>query len=232
MTARAVLTTRRRRLLALVGIFDTLICGWLVWRIPGVYHQQVDVVFMSPQPQDSANTFQYSTQNLIKTAGIVATILNADRSGPKAATNTATLLGRGVHHGYSVRLPNSGGQWAYNFMDPMLNVEAVGTSAKEVQQTTNKVVSDINATLRELQAAEGTVPTAMIRTRLSPPSVTILYSVGSRIRALAATLLLGLGVTLAAVRGIDAWSSRLSGAFLKILAARRARQARWERAPV
>jgi len=53
---------------------------------PGVYYQQVDVVFLWPQPpQNQENTFQYGSKTLIQTAGVVARAVGGRRSDAAAA---------------------------------------------------------------------------------------------------------------------------------------------------
>lgn len=198
-----LVTIRRRWWVALGGVLATALLGLHVLHAPGVYHQQVDVVFMWPQASKSANTFQYGTQSLINTAGIVGTVVGDTQAGTQPVSDTATLVGEGITHGYSVRLPNSGGQWAYNFDRPMLNVETVGSTPAEVQQMTTAVVARINDELLALQRNEQVRPDLMVRTRLSPPTLNIIYSNGSRTRALAASLLLGVGLTVAVVLAVD-----------------------------
>jgi len=170
---------------------------------PGVYYQQVDVVFLWPQPpQNQENTFQYGSKTLIQTAGVVARAVGG-REGATTVSETATLAGQGVEHGWSVRLPNSGGQWAFDFEQPVLSVEAVGSTPREVAATTSVAVTRINRELIALQQAEGVPTSLMIRTRMSPPTPLMHYGTGSRGRAVLTTLLLGAGLTLTAVRLVD-----------------------------
>jgi hypothetical protein len=196
---------RRRWVVAVVGLLVTISAGLYVKQVPGVYHQQVDVVFMWPAvPENqSENTFQYGTASLIKTAGVIARVVSDRSAGAQTTSDTATLVGQGVTHGYSVRLPNSGGQWAYDFEHPLLSVESVGTSPAEVRATTAAAVARINAELARIQREEGVAPGLMVRTRLSPPTPVMSYGTGSRVRALAVSQLLGFGLTVTLVVGVD-----------------------------
>ena len=201
--ARAALAIRRRWWIAMLGTVLTLVAAFAVQHAPGVYYQQVNVVFMWPQPpQNKENTFQYGSNTLIKTAGVVARAVSG-REGATTVSETATLAGQGIRHGWSVRLPNSGGQWAYDFEQPVLSVEAVGTTPAEVIATTSKAVTRIDAELSSLQREEKVPGWLMIRTRLSPPTPLMQYSQGSRTRALLVTLIVGSALTLTAVRLVD-----------------------------
>lgn len=209
--ARAAVAVRRRWWIALVGVVLTLAACVLVKDAPGVYYQQADVVLMWPQPpQNKENTFQYGNKTLIKTAGVVARAVQG-HEGAMTVSDTATLAGQGIRHGWSVRLPNSGGQWAYDFEEPVLSVEAVGTTPREASATTTVVVSRINAELASLQRAEGVPSWLMIRTRLSPPTPVLHYAAGSRGRAVLMTLFIGVTFTLTAVRLVDRRLRRQEG---------------------
>ena len=184
----------------LFGLIITLAVGFNVYRAPGIYVQQVDVVFIWPQvPENTENTFQYGTDSLIKTAGVVGKIVGDRGHSAQVVSSAVGLVDQGIQHGYSVRLPNSGGQWALNFERPVLRVEAVGTTPGEVQQTTQLAVNRINEELLALQTSEEVPAELMIRTRLSPPIMSVDYATGSKIRALLASQLLGLTLTCAAM---------------------------------
>jgi hypothetical protein len=200
---------RRRWWLALIGLVATVAAGLYVQNAGGVYYQQVDVLFIWPQvPENTGNTFQYGTASLIKTAGVVGKIVSDSHSEAQVTADTATLVGEGVRHGYSVRLPNSGGQWALNFERPVLHVETAGTSLEEVEQTTATVLKRINTELAALQKSEGVPAELMVRTQLNPSMPSAEYGSGSKIRALLATQLLGFALTITAVLVGDRWLRR------------------------
>jgi hypothetical protein len=192
--ARAAL--RRGWYVVLAGVVCTLGASTLIHRAPGVYHQQVDVVFTWPQPPNNGeNTLQYGTATLINTAGVVATIVAGSAGGSQVVADSATAVGEGIRHGYTVRLPNAGGQWAYNFEDPALRIESVGSSPQEVLATTARAVARVRAALLTLQQEEHVRPAMMVQTRLNPGLPDVQYSTGSRMRALLVTQILGFGLT-------------------------------------
>lgn len=201
--SRAAVVVRRRWWVVLLGIALTAGAGVYVQRAPGVYYQQVNVVFLWPQPpQNQENSFQYGSSSLIRTAGVVARAVGG-RAEASTVSETATLAGKGVRHGWSVRLPNSGGQWAFDFEQPVLSVEAVGTTPEEAAATTAGVVGRINGELAALQRSERVQASLMIRTRLSPPTPVLQYAGGNRPRALLMSQLVGLILTLTAARLVD-----------------------------
>jgi hypothetical protein len=196
--ARAVL--RRCWFVVFAGIVCTLGVSALVQRTPGVYHQQVDVVFTWPQaPDNPENSLQYGTQSLIKTAGIVATIVAGSTGGNQVVADSATAVGAGIRHGYAVRLPNAGGQWAYNFENPVVRIESVGSNPQEVLATTARAVARVRTALLDLQRDEHVAPARMMQTRLNPADPDVQYSAGSRVRALLVTQILGVGGTAVAL---------------------------------
>jgi len=194
---------RRNWPVALIGLLTTLLAGfWIVHR-PGVYYEQVNVIFVLPDTPNRENPLQSGDANLIRTAGIVARLVSNHWTGPEPVSDSATLLGQGVRHGYSVRLPNSGGQWAYNFDRPQLSVEVVGGSPGAVGSLLTQVLAKVNATLTTLQNDEHVRESLRIQTRLSPPLSSVVYVTGSRIRALAVTEVLGISLTLSAVLAVE-----------------------------
>src|SRR6266496_792258 len=100
---------RRRWYATLAGVAATGMVALWVLMLPGVYDAQADVVFMWPQSQKNGNTFQFGSETLIKTAGVIGAIVSGEGAGVQVVSDTVTLVGEGVTHGYSVRLPNAGG---------------------------------------------------------------------------------------------------------------------------
>jgi hypothetical protein len=202
---------RRRWWAALAGVCLTGMLAVHVVHLGGVYHQEVNVVFVWPQGPRTSNAFLHGDQTLVSTAGLVGRIVAGDSPDAQVVSDTVTLVGEGIRHGYLVRLPNSGGQWALNFDRPVLDVQAAGSTPQEVQQTIKTVVARINHELDAIQTAARVPPGVRITTRMSPPSPILLYGKGSRMRALAVTLLLGTGLTVGVVAALDRWIAVRAG---------------------
>jgi uncharacterized protein involved in exopolysaccharide biosynthesis len=194
---------RRHRWAAAVVAVATAVVALYGSLAPGVYHQQVDVVFEWPQGARTSNAFLYGEQTLISTAGVIARIVDEPRSAAHPVSDSVTLVGEGITRGHVVRLPNAGGQWALNFDRPVLDVQVAGNSPDEVRATMARVLAQIDKELRDQQQAEGVPASVMIRTRLSPAVPFVEYSKGSRVRAVAATFVLGFGLTVGAVMALE-----------------------------
>lgn len=194
---------RRYWVLAVVGTLLSILGGVAALEAPGVYYTQVNVVFVLPPLPHNANSLQHSTGSLIGTAGVVVSLVNGDNAAAQPVSEAASLTGEGVRHGYMLRLPNTGGQWAFNFDQPVIDVEVAGGSPEEVRAILGTVLDRIYRTLADLQDQQQVRESSKIRTKLSPAEAPIQYLKGSRLRAVAVTVTLGLAVTLTLVVLID-----------------------------
>lgn len=186
----------RTWVIVLVGALLSAGVGVYMAKRPGVYWSQVQVLFVAPKSVANPNGLSVSSESLITTAGVVAKIVGSSPAGPSVVSDSVTLVGQGIKHGYGVRLPNSGGQFATNFDQAALDVQAAGTSAAEVTATLNSVISRIETALSKLQTEAGVAAVNLIRPQLSPPTAPLYYQAGSKTRALAITLVLGGGITM------------------------------------
>lgn len=198
----AATTTRRRRpfllrtgVIMLVGLLISAVVGLYEAKRPGVYWSEVTVVLIAPKSAANPNGLTVDSESLIDTAGVLAKMVGSDPPGPAVVSDSVTLVGEGVRHGYGVRLPNSGGQFATNFDRAALDVQAAGTTVAEVSNTLNTVLKRITDDLTRLQSDAGVATVNLIRTQLSPQTAPIYYQTGSKTRALAITLVLGGGLS-------------------------------------
>jgi hypothetical protein len=179
-----------------VGLLITLGFAYRVAHKPGVYWAQVDVLFLPPPSGLYPNTLLNNSGGLITLAGVVGKMVDPDSTSARVVSPTVRLANQGVRHGDSVTLPNDGGQWADNFDKALLDVQAVGSNAAEVDQRVTTLVRQINAALTSLQD-RGHVPAVdRATTRMNPGEVQVFYDSGRRSRALATTLVLGIAITL------------------------------------
>jgi hypothetical protein len=212
MTTIDVLSAMRRRwYVAAVAMAGAALAMIWVTVLPGVYSTQVDVVFIPPPGGHEETAFASSSSSLIAMAGLVEREVNHGTREGAATAAEVTLVGMGVHHGSLVLLPNTGGQWNYNFSMPLLSVQAVGSSPEEVRTRRDRLVGDINKTLHSLQAADGTEPDRMITTRSVPASAPVAYENGHRAWAVCVIAMLGLGVSAMLASVTDRWLSGLPG---------------------
>jgi hypothetical protein len=178
----------------LLGIVDSVVLGYHLAKKPGVFWARVQVAMVSPQ-LDKSNGLQYISPAMIVMAGVVAKTIDPDPH-PRLATAEATLVGEGIRDGYSVTVPNTGGQWANQFVSPYLDVQAVAASPDQVTATTNRLIAEINRDLQALQDKTAVPARYRITTSLSPPApLPIYYSKGSAKRAGLVTVALGIGIS-------------------------------------
>lgn len=190
-----------RLLLVLAGAALTTAAAARVLTLPTTYSSQVDVVFLLPLTPQNPNSLQFRSESLIDFAAVAQRTVSASQTGAAATSDEVTLTGQGVRHGFSVRLPNSGGQWATNFDRPVLDVQAVGSSPDEVLTTMQRILQAIRESVSARQVAAGVTPAQRVAVSLSPGQLPVFANAGSHLRALGATLLLGGGLTaLAATR--------------------------------
>lgn len=189
----------------LLGLVVTGSLVTYVYSVPGVYRSQVNVVLVQPT-NVPVNDFDNSNESLIAMAGTVATLVNGPVSNQRSVSPGVSLTGEGIYHGYSIRVPNSGGQWDYKFDNPVLNIQATGSSAVEAESNMATALEKVRSALHDIQAGSGVAPSAMIDTILNPGDPQSFLDRGSRSRAVLATTVLALAVTVAAIIAFDRWS--------------------------
>jgi hypothetical protein len=182
-------------LIAVVGVLATCVITYRVARRSGVYLAQVDVLFLAPGGAALPNALMGRSGDLAPVAGAVGKMVDPKSGGSRVVSPSVTLADQGIRQGYSVTLPNDGVQWADRFDRPLLDVQAVGKTASGVDRTVTVLVGEINARLAYLQDRAGVAQVNRIHTKLSPGRVQVYYLAGRRGRAVAASVLVGLLIT-------------------------------------
>lgn len=202
---------RRHPLIVAIGLVATFVALLGVRAHPGVYEARMGMILTPTGDQIKSNPYYGRDYSLIASAGVLANVVN-QAIGTARTSSTVTLSGKGVRDGYAVDLPNKGGQFVFDFDRPILDVQAVGPTPERVRQNLDAAVEIIRTALTRLQD-ESAVP-ARLRITLhpEPANPVIGYSRGRPSRALPATMLLGLGLTLSLVLLIDDRHGRRSAA--------------------
>lgn len=186
----------QRWLVTLIGLLLTVAAVFVVSAAQPSYLAQVRVVLLPPasaQPNGLTDT----GASLISLAGVVAlTVEGADVSADAVSENV-TLTGEGRRQGYTVRQPNSGGQWQYRFDAPVLDVQAVGSTRFDAGQQLDAALGRVESVLAEIQDGEDVPAASRVRTVLSPEVAQVAEVAGSTTRAALATT--GLGVLFTAL---------------------------------
>ncbi len=184
---------------------------------PGVYWSDVHVRFVAPTNPTNPNSLQVSEKSLIMTAGAVGEVID-DSDGPRTSSSDVHISGLGVKSGWSVTLPNSGGQYINYYADPYLDLQVVGPDPVTVQRTMQRLVAKTESTLAELQDRADVPQSDRISAKVLPlSSAPMYYEHGSRKRALAAGIALMIGAVAAAIAaGLSRFSRRPRGASLAL----------------
>jgi hypothetical protein len=193
----------RRWYLAVAGLMCIATACLLALSNQGVYFVRTEAVFLPPSDLNLPNNLMNTSPDAVTMAGAVARRINGADTELKLASPDATIVGRGVSDGFSVALPDSGGQWTPSFGRQLLDVQVVGPNHDEVQVKLDVLVQRIRAELYDLQASAGVMPSNMVTIQQVPISPTITYMDGAPINAI--MMLIGLGVPLltAAIAVLD-----------------------------
>lgn len=194
---------RRRWGIMALGILLTLGMSGYTWTQPGVYYAKVQVMILRPGIGDRYNIFTLATYPLIGVAGAVAEVVGSPTNGAVQVPGTADLPGTGVRDGFSVRLPNIGGQWSVGYDGPYLDVQAVGPTPEVVTAHIDAAIAQINGLLLDWQTEAGVAPEDFLRTQRSPATTIIEYTRGSPVRAIAGIAVLGMGLTITAAVSVE-----------------------------
>jgi hypothetical protein len=186
----------QRKLLTICCVLLTgLAVAWVSHTQP-VYLSQVNVVLLRPASVP-LNAYTNTSQSLIDMAGVVARAVQGGDGSAQTVSDGVTLAGEGIRDGYAVQQPNGGGQWQYRFDQPFLDIQAVGSTASEARRQMTLALADVRATLDRVQDDQGVSAANRVRVNLNPLEPQLYAAAGSHIRAVGATAVLGILITLA-----------------------------------
>lgn len=191
--------------LAMVLAALTLYGGYWASHRPPVYWSRVTMLFLPPTSAVTPNALLAGSDSLITTAGVVGRIVGGSGSSNGVVSDSVTLPSEGTRHGWTIRLPDTGGQWATNFSDPALDVQAVAGDPAAVTAMVEDVERRVQETLTQLQDDAGVDPVNRISVTANPTRPPIYAVGGSHTRALASTLLLGTVVSTVLVVAYARW---------------------------
>lgn len=185
--------------IVIVGALLTAGMGLATAAADGVYFTRTELVFLAPTSAVNPNALRTQSEDVIITAGLIAKRVSGPDAVTKFASPDVTLVGLGVRDGWSLRVPDIGGQWATNFATQRLYLEVVGPSEDAVRQQQGALIHVVVDDLDALQREWGVDPVNDVTVIAAPESTVIHYVGGNRMRALATTALLGVGATTALV---------------------------------
>lgn len=205
MTLQAAVSSMVRRWPIVVMGAVVTVCVMYLAASPAVtYWSRGEVVFLAPSSQRYPNSLQTKSEDLIITAGLVAKRLTGTEPTTKYASVDVNLIGTSSEpEQVWIRLPDTGGQWAPHFNDQVLLLEVRAETPQRVEQLYAAAVAAIRHDLATLQRIQR-VPAVDHITITSAPQAPVVYAVtGRRSRAVGMAALLGVGLTIVAVAGLE-----------------------------
>ncbi len=189
----------RRWPIVLVGVLCTGLAVFAGLSDKGVYYTRTQIVFLAPSSSFYPNTLATQSEDIIDTAGVVAKKVTGPAPLTKYASADVTLIGIGIRDGWSLVVPDTGGQWGTNFQSQILNLEIVAPDRATVLQRQTTLLRRVQNELSDLQRERNVAPINDITMTTAPRSTVIYHVGGSKPRVLGMTAVLGVGITAAVV---------------------------------
>ena len=194
-----ITATVRRWPILLAGAVLTALVAFAAVTDDGVYYTRTELVLLAPSSTDYPNTLKTKSGSLVVTAGLLARRMMGPGEPAKYASPEVTLVGEGVEDGWSVRLPDTGGQWASSFGEQVLFLEIVGPDRATVEEQQATLIRRAAEELDAMQREFGVEPVNDITVRPAPQTTLVYHVGGSRPRVLGMSAAIGVSCTLAAI---------------------------------
>lgn len=205
MTMWELIGALRRRWGALVvGAFVSVLLVSLARSQEPVYNAELNVSLVADV---AYSDLRQPDPSLVIVASLIAEQVN-ERDSPPTSTDAVNLVGEGVRHGWSVTLPNSGGQWSRRNDKSQLRVQAVGATEAEVRSLLNVATRRIDGALASLQRPHHIRRAEQIRAETLALAPIVHVNAGSSSRAGAAAMILGVFVSVAVALTLDRLCAR------------------------
>lgn len=193
----------RRWPILLLGIVVTSTAAYFAINDRGVYTSRVEILLLAPTSTANPNALKTQSEDIIDTAGVLVKRVVGAGKVTKFNSPDVSLVGLGVRDGWSLRQPDSGGQWGTNFSTQTMILEVVGLDVATVQERQNELISRIRAELQSMQLEQGVDSINYITMNLAPATPITYHVGGSKYRALGMCGLLGAGTTVGIVALLD-----------------------------
>lgn len=214
MTAADILfAVGRRWYVLLLGLLLTF-AGCVVMS-PGqhVYSARASVVFLWPGSVTVSPTDDTGIPALVNFAAMVRLALPAANSGESdGGSFGGSLVGAGVRKGYSVILPNSGGQWSQSYNQPLLAIEVVDSTPQAAENQLKSIMRQIDQATSDLQARLNIPATSRVTTSAGYANIDVVdggVNSGTRMRGLLALGSLGVFLSIVGIVVADQVINRL-----------------------
>lgn len=171
-----------------------------------VYSARASVVFLWPGSGPVSPTDDTAVPALVNFAALVRLAMPAVTGGSSdGGAFGGSLVGAEVRQGYTVVLPNSGGQWSQSYSQPVLAIEAVDATPESAERQLTSIMRQIDRTTSELQTRLNVPVPERVTTTAGSANIDVVdggVNPGTRLRGVAA--LVGLGSFLTIVAAVVA----------------------------
>lgn len=154
-----------------------------------VFWTEADVTFLAPEREPAYWISGGSAMTLVEFADMVKRRVTKDVPAVDLSLTNGTLYGAGVQKGFSITLPNKGGQWNKTFTQPVLKVQVVDSSAENVNKVLDSILDRINDATIGLQAEES-VRGDFISTQTTPSKSEVVFGGGTPVTRLKGAVVL------------------------------------------
>lgn len=195
MTSRRFLQLARRFWVVVLLGFVTAGTMALATTPETVFWVTQPLTVVQPQTMQKVTTLEDLPPTVVPAAMVLMQLVNGQTASLRSNSADATLYGEGRRDAVTARLRDFGGQWGVAIPDPIIDIQVVGSSPKEVVAKLGAKTDRLNATLSALQTRLHVNPSQ--RLVIQPPRVapTVVEVSGSKTRARAATVLIVLLAT-------------------------------------
>ncbi|MDN5746802.1 MAG: hypothetical protein L0H31_17050 [Nocardioidaceae bacterium] len=198
----AVALLRRWWLLA-IGVVLTGTLATLISQSPPIYWTTYDMNLVAPDRSGAAYSRTPAPYGVTPVAGVLEVLLAGNHDAAAAATQEVPIFGLDHEFGFDVRAKDKGLQWSRDYV-AALTVQISAPSREAVLSQVEGLGQRAQAELRTLQDDQEVPPEARL-TLEEPEAVDIVKISPSYIRAVAGTVVLGLGSSVVATITLDRW---------------------------
>jgi hypothetical protein len=195
----------RRWYIVAIGVLLAAVAFVGMQRGGGAFAVETNVVFVAPGNQGIGDVNDGNQPSLVGFAAVIERKIHDGRESDRVGEN-ASLYGAGVDRGIQVLLVNSGSQWTTSFAKPVLSIRVVGPTREWVLSHLEGTITEIRTLAAREQGTVGVASTAEISTERVPEVAEAHYigsTRGTQLRALAALLLVGFGLSSATAVALD-----------------------------
>jgi len=203
-----VRVARRRPVSLMAGLIATLALVLTAHPEP-VYWATMELRVVAPAAPGAPKTLEDPDSDpIIAATTMLTSLVNGGHVQPKSASPNTTLYGEGYRQAVSARLRDKGGQWGSSVRDAIIDVQAVDSNPSAVRISLEKQSAELTRLLSQLQDDLDVAQSQRIMVIAPSTDADVLEVGGSRVRAMASSLLIGLAVTLTSIYWIEILARR------------------------